>query len=114
MTTMTQSRTLLIHAHDPLIAALLGALVGEEAVVAFAEGKETLESAARRVKPRAILTDAPDSAPGDLTIPIVVFGSPEECARRRAAGTPCFSLPADHKALHDRVRNVLDHPLKPP
>lgn len=108
MTTMTADRTLLILADDPLVAALLGAFFGEEATVVFAEAGETFEGAARRIQPRVIVTDRVDLLTSGASAITVVFGSPEDCARHRAAGIRCFALPADMDALHAHVFDLLD------
>lgn len=99
--------TLLIHASDPLVAALLGALLEEEAGVAFPERGESLEAAVQRTRPVAVIVEAGiEREPERLAPELILFAS-ADTVRRTEANTRCYSLPAEREALHDRVRAVL-------
>ena len=108
-------RTLLIHAEDPIIAALLGALLGEDAHITFPEREEPLEAATGRLNPDVVLVDITLTQPGSPAaeelaktgVQLIFFGSTGDCERLRLAGSSCFALPAEREGLHAHVRRLV-------
>ena len=108
-------RTLLIHAGDPIIAALLGALLGEDARILFPERGETLEVATSLLNPDAILVDITIMQPGSAEeerlaksgVPVIFFGSTDDCDGLRLAGRSCFALPTEREGLHEHIRALV-------
>lgn len=104
---------LLILSHDPVAAALLGALVETLGYqVQFARPPETADDSIRRVKPRICLVDCtdPDSCRAEFFgratmrgICVIIFGTPAalEAVRElaRADNIEMLFMPPDMEAL---------------
>jgi DNA-binding response OmpR family regulator len=121
----TTEPLLLIHAHDPLIAALLGTMLEQEGARAvFCERDEPVEAAAKRIRPQLIIADVAatqrdavahvevartslDHVAATLGATVVLFGTPEDCAILRESGYDCYALPDQREALRARVEALL-------
>lgn len=105
----THTTIILIHTDDPIIAALLGALLESDGVVHFPESRESLAAAVARVHPHVLITELRHSAQiASSDLNLLIVGSAEECRQMRAAGAHGYALPEDASAIQDRVRAIAD------
>jgi hypothetical protein len=113
----SSASTVLVVASDPVVAALLGALVELERHTALYPGAgETLPSALSRLRPRVVLIEAVGDAPvapdelgrlfasvretGARGVLFAAAGRRDDLRRRAAAlDAPWFTLPVDRRSL---------------
>jgi len=121
MTPLRSDHKVLIIAREPMLAALIGALVeSTDLRAAFARQNEAPEAALDRVRPAAaILLDSDtDASRSDLFFArakrrgtaVMIFGKTSSLAAHaewaRACGVPLFGLPEQIEALRDALTRL--------
>lgn len=112
MTTNPPPPDVLIHTHDAVIAALLGALCGDQSRVMFPSADELPAEAVRRIRPRLVIAGIGESdeiadAAREVSATVLCVGNDADCAQRGSAGGACFGLPGQQQELRHAIARAL-------